>query len=297
MQRLWLLVLGCLLVVGCSASLESAKLDLHAGRYSDARAKLEPLATKKNAEALYILASIYHYGLGVTPNQAKSDQLMIAAAEAGYATAQYNMGLAFDQGRPYQANYLNKAEAQVWYGKSLANSDEPLSKEARVLAQNNLGALTQENQLDQKTEGGTNLLLSAAAANNPLASFNAGLSYFYGDRILTNYTKSWQYFKRAYDLGVRQAGFYLGLQKILGLGVEKDPTNTFAYWNEFFFWPEKEVFVSLAYFFGRNDHPYANRNLSVQYFNLAAQKNPPGFYQQATLKDLSQELKNSLLRN
>lgn len=75
---------------------EIHKIHMHIrhGRYKKAHAELQKLASKKHAhpKALTVLGLLYEYGVGCEKNIEKALEYYEAAAEAGLAEAQYELG-------------------------------------------------------------------------------------------------------------------------------------------------------------------------------------------------------------
>jgi TPR repeat protein len=98
------------------------------GDYAAALQEFRPLAEQGNASAQYSLGVMYDNGHGVPQDYAEAATWYRRAAEQGHASAQYNLGIAYDNGRGVSQNY---AEAATWYRKAAEQGD--------ARAQNNLG--------------------------------------------------------------------------------------------------------------------------------------------------------------
>jgi ankyrin repeat protein len=61
---------------------------------------LEPLAAQGNANAQYVLASLYRAGLGVTADVTRERSLLLAAAEKNHANAAYSLALSLHREEP-----------------------------------------------------------------------------------------------------------------------------------------------------------------------------------------------------
>ena len=75
-------------------STEFKQIEAHAhdsGDYSKVLELIEPLALLGNADAQCYLASVYHLGLGVTPDALTAIKWYQLSSEQGYALASHNL--------------------------------------------------------------------------------------------------------------------------------------------------------------------------------------------------------------
>lgn len=89
--------------------------------YTSALAILEPLASKRDVEAQYLLADMYGNGNGVDKNYKKAISLLQISAEAGYIKSQYKLGYLTYQNRDdaYDlAGYWFEKAAEQGHGKA-----------------------------------------------------------------------------------------------------------------------------------------------------------------------------------
>ena len=61
--------------------------------------KWKPLADQGNAEALYVIATMYEDGRGVERNMNKAIELYKTSADKGFIESQYYLGVIYDKGR------------------------------------------------------------------------------------------------------------------------------------------------------------------------------------------------------
>ena len=99
-----------------------------AGDYATAFKEWEPLAEQGYASAQYNLGLIYANGKGVPQDYAEAVKWYRLAAEQGNAIAQYNLALMYDNGEGVPQDY---AEAVKWYRLA--------AEHGYAKAQNNLG--------------------------------------------------------------------------------------------------------------------------------------------------------------
>ncbi len=134
MNRLLILpVLLLTLLVGTPASSADYQKGLTAARsgdYATALREWEPLAKQGNATAQYNLGLMYDNGWGVPKNDKIAVKWYRLAAEQGNASAQYNLGLMYDNGKGVPKN---DKIAVKWY--KLA------AEQGNAGAQSNLGAM------------------------------------------------------------------------------------------------------------------------------------------------------------
>ena len=85
------------------------------GHYDAAREIWEGLAAKGNTTAMINLANLFQQGQGVTEDQKKATALVLQAAEAGDARAQYEIGIAYERGATVERDIV---KASSWLKKS-----------------------------------------------------------------------------------------------------------------------------------------------------------------------------------
>ena len=69
-----------------------------AGQYKEAMTFLMQPDVHDDPEALNLVAYMYNHGLGVSKNAEKAFMCYMKSAESGLAIAQFNVGLAYEQG-------------------------------------------------------------------------------------------------------------------------------------------------------------------------------------------------------
>lgn len=83
--------------------------------YSSAWKELEPLAKQGNADAMYLVASMYHMGMGVPPSNRDAAEWYRKSADAGKLDAIFTMGIVYEGGIGVPRN---GPEAFNWYKRS-----------------------------------------------------------------------------------------------------------------------------------------------------------------------------------
>jgi len=100
------------------------------GDYATALQEWQPLAEQGNASAQYNLGWMYDNGKGVQENGVEAAKWYRKSAEQGNASAQYNLGLMYENGQGVQED---DAEAVRWYRKA--------AEQGHAAAQYNLGGM------------------------------------------------------------------------------------------------------------------------------------------------------------
>lgn len=109
---------------------------------------------------------------------AQSDSMtdITRKAETGDAQAQFELGLAYDEGRNKAQDFGLAAE---WYKKS--------AEQGNASAQNNLGVLNRNGfGMPQNKEEAARWFTKAAQQCNPDAAYNIGIAYYNGDGVVTD---------------------------------------------------------------------------------------------------------------
>ena len=88
--------------------------------YVTALSKYKSAAAKNNASAQYNLGVLYDNGQGVVQDYAEAVRWYKLAAAQGYAKAQYDLGLMYQDGQGVAQDY---AEAVRWFKLAAAQSD------------------------------------------------------------------------------------------------------------------------------------------------------------------------------
>lgn len=110
------LMVSVMLVLPCAAqSLDEAKIALRQRDYGAALSLLTALSDNQNAEAQYLLATLYAQGRGVTKSDDKAFALMKTAAEGEYPQAQYLLAGMYERGR---GTVENQTLALQWYERA-----------------------------------------------------------------------------------------------------------------------------------------------------------------------------------
>ena len=131
MRRWWAVVFVLLFTASAVAQdFEKALNAARAGDYATAWKEWFPLARDGNVTAQYNLGILYENGLGVVRDESTAAMWYRVAAKQGHVTAQYNLGVLYEKGRGVQHDDI---EAARWYRKA--------AEQGFALAQTNLGFL------------------------------------------------------------------------------------------------------------------------------------------------------------
>ncbi len=191
------LIVSLMFALPCAAqSLDEAKIALRQRNYGVALSLLNTLSDNQNAEAQYLLATLYAQGRGVAKSDDKAFALMKAAAEREFPQAQYLLAGMYERGR---GTAQNQTLALQWYERAaesgVANASEKLkqtgkpsdakqqnySRFIRAIKTADLQALpaflSNKTLLEQRDELGFTPLMIAVESRHPevvLALLNAG---------------------------------------------------------------------------------------------------------------------------
>jgi TPR repeat protein len=167
--------------------------------------------------------------------------VVLADAESGDATAQYNLGVAYEQGEVVPLDYV---EAAKWYRKA--------AEQGHADAQNNLGAYYFVGRgIPQDYVEAVKWYRKAAEQGHAVAQYNLGLSYHLGKGTPQDYAEAAKWYRNAAEQGHAPAQHNLGVMYLLGQHLPQDYAVS-AMW-----------FKKAA----EQGHAMAQYNLGVAYYN------------------------------
>jgi len=144
------------------------------------------------------------------------------AAEQGYAPAQVNLGLRYQDGRGVSQDYR---EALVWYRKAAEQGYAP--------AQVNLGKMYENGQGVSKDETqAVAWYRKAAEQGYAIAQANLGVMYENGRGVSQDYREALVWYRKAAEQGYAPAQVNLGFMYQNGQGVSKDETQAVAWYRK-----------------------------------------------------------------
>lgn len=106
------LVLMSMAVSPVAADMKVARDAFQAGKFVDAMGGLVPAANAGNAEAEFLMGTIFTIGLGHDPNPERGFDLFYRAASKGHPAAQMRVSYAYETGRGVAA--ADPMRALVW---------------------------------------------------------------------------------------------------------------------------------------------------------------------------------------
>jgi uncharacterized protein len=134
-------------------------------------------------------------------------RLLRPLAEKGYADAQYNLGVTYEQGLGVQ----DYREAVKWY-RLAAEQGSPL-------AQNNLGAMYAKGRgVPQDYSEAVKWYRLAAEQGNAMAQSNFGAMYRTGQGVKRNFKEALKWYRLAAEQGYAEAQCSLGRMYATGFG-------------------------------------------------------------------------------
>jgi TPR repeat protein len=181
--------------------------------YAEALRWFRAAADKGFAPAQYNLALAYEAGRGVPADERQAFKYFLMAAEQGYAPAQFNAGNMYAQGRGVGQDYF---EANLWFKQA---ADGGLAE-----AQYNLGLAYELAHGMKKDDGqAVRWYKQAAEKGYPPAQHNLGLMAEDGRGMAKDPVAAANYYRAAAEQGFAQAQVNYGLLLSEGRpGVPKD---------------------------------------------------------------------------
>ena len=170
------------------------------------------LAEQGNVSAQYNLGVMYDNGIGVFRDYGKAMRWYRIAAERGDASAQYNLGVMYENGRGV---LRDDREAVRWYRMA--------AEQGNVSAQYNLGVMYNniESVLRDEREA-ARWYHMAAEQGNVLAQYNLGVMYSSIESVLRDDREAARWYRMAAEQGYASAQNNLGAMYADGIGVLQD---------------------------------------------------------------------------
>jgi TPR repeat protein len=103
----------------------------NSGDYATAVREFRPLAEQGDASAQYNLGVMYENGRGVPQDYAAAVGWYRKAAEQGEAYAQYNLGVMYDNGRGVPQDYVH---AHKWFNLAATSGNKIATKNRNIIA-------------------------------------------------------------------------------------------------------------------------------------------------------------------
>lgn len=205
------------------ASWEAFQTRLQARLGAGELAKIEKKAadTFKAPATLDLIAYSFLIGAGGYPkDETTAFRLYQTAATAGFAQAQFNLGICYFNGRGVAAD---PAAGLVWFEKAAAQGYELARKQLAVLANEKSNA----DPLDLAHINPE--VLRDALAGDPNIQHGIGSAWFEGKGLPQNYERAYYWFGRAAELGLLSARHNLGVMHAQGKGRPVDDTAAYGH--------------------------------------------------------------------
>ena len=189
---------------------ERARKEREESDRKDFERKERENAEKKQAEAQeWFKKGVEFYN---KEQYAKAVKWCRKAAEQGFAHAQFNLGVCYDNGQGVQQDY---AEAVKWYRKA--------AEQGVADAQNNLGVCYDNGQgVQQDYAEAVKWYRKAAEQGDADAQNNLGECYYNGRGVQQDYAEAVKWYREAAEREYVSAQYNLGECYEYGLGVQKN---------------------------------------------------------------------------
>ena len=182
---------------------------------------LETAARRGLAEAQFELGVAYDDGIGVTQNHATAAGWYHRAAEQGLTDAQYNLATLYDEGlgTPHDIE-----RALDWYMRAAD------AGEARAM--NNLGYIYEKGLTGVRDYGKAVVWYRRAAREGlAIAQSNLAALHYLGRGVTRDFEQSYRWYRAAAEQGDAVGQNGLGLLYANGLGVERDFVQAMAWFG------------------------------------------------------------------
>ena len=258
-----LAALPLLLISTISAATETSDEALSAyqqGDYDVALQGFRRAAEQGEADAQFILGSMYDRGEGVLQDYAEAAKWWRRAAEQGHVFAQISLGELFRNGEGVLQDY---AEAVKWFRRA--------AEQGNVDAQVSLGDMHSDGEgVSQNDAEALKWYRRAAEQGDTSAQFILGSRYLNGRGVLQDYAEAARWFRRAGERGDAPSQFNLALMYQWGEGTAQDDTQAVKWYRRAAEqgFPHAQINLGLMYETGRG----VAQNLiqAHKWFNLAA---------------------------
>jgi localization factor PodJL len=143
------------------------------------------------------------------------------AALHGDATAAYEIGLRYAEGKGVAANY---GEAAKWYDRAAQAGVVPAMFRLGTLNEKGLG-------VGKNLDAARRYYMQAADRGNAKAMHNLAVLDADGGGRGANYTSAAQWFRKAAERGVADSQFNLGILCARGIGVEQNLAESYKWFS------------------------------------------------------------------
>ncbi len=127
---------------------------------------------------------------------------------------------------------------------------EPCVDAENALAQLLMARLYLNSNDDKKFKKGFRLSKKAAKQDLPLAAYDLGVLYKYGNGVNQNLRKATKWFRKGYNLGDSKAAYSLGYMFLKGFGGENQDYKKAVKWFKKSDYPMAKHWLAVCYYFG-----------------------------------------------
>ena len=197
-------------VVVMNSNLELGLGKFHDKEYDKAFTYFQEAVKQGNAEAEYMIATMYDKGYGVERNFKKSFQFYKSSGEKGFAESQYNTGVAYEFGEGVKRDHKN---AVYWYKKAVSQQHK--------LAEFNLGVMYRMGKggLKQNPQRAFELFYRSAKQEYPIAQHQLATMYLHGEGVEKDSYEAYKWFNEAAKQGHEDSKEIVHKIKAISLGL------------------------------------------------------------------------------
>ena len=184
--------------------------------------KTKANAANGNASAQYNLGVMYEQGIGTPEDLSEAAKWYRRAAEQGDPEAQSNLGVLYDQGRGMAQD---QAAAAKWYAAAAEKGHTVAQFNLSILLEHGFGIRQDERKAAFWCE-------RAAKQGMAAAQSNLALLYVQGRAgLLQNFREAMKWNRKAADQGLAQAQHNIGVMYARGLGVKIDFVEAYKWFS------------------------------------------------------------------
>lgn len=172
--------------------------------------------------AQFYVGVCYDEGHGVGQNYKKALEWFTKSAERGDVDAQFILGICYAEGHGVEPNDLKAFE---WYVKAANQGDESAQCSLAQCYEKGIGTT-------QSFFKAFEWFSKCAEHGNAEAQFNLGVIYAEGKGVPQNYEKAVEWFTKAANQGAASAQFNLGICYVNGWGVARNYEKAAEWYNK-----------------------------------------------------------------
>ncbi|KAF9151691.1 hypothetical protein DFQ26_001159 [Actinomortierella ambigua] len=174
------------------------------------------------ASAQFNIGVMYERGQGVDQGDIEAVTWYTKAAEQGYANAQFNLGVMYERGQGVDQSDI---EAAKWYTKA--------AEQGHAKAQCNLGVMYDKGRgVDQDNIEAVKWYTMAAEQGLARAQFNLGVMYDEGQGFDQSDIEAVKWYTMAAEQGYASAQFNIGVMYERGQGVDQGDIEAVTWYTK-----------------------------------------------------------------